>query len=503
MAYFLSPLFNDAQLDNNGNPLSGGKVYWYQNRTTTPQPTYADQLGSALQPNPVILNTRGEPYYPIWLEEGLTYTAVLRDASDSVVRPPVYDISGINDVPDPVTDEWLLFAANATYISDTSFSVIGDQTAVFNVNRRVKIPVIGGNNYGTVATSTYSSVLNKTTIVIVNDSLVLDFSISTVYYGFTNPAYPSSNPNFISSALKASIQNQAFTAITATGTVGAFVATANPAITSYIDGQRFRVRFAGTSGATITLSINGLPAKPIRYLNALGLYTTLSTGDISNDMYGDVEYSVLINGFIIHNPKPVNMADYVSLAIPQNITSVKTFNSSYEPISKNICKAWATFDGVTSASLGYTVTSQFCTVSEAAHQKRIGSIVWLQSTGVLVPGAYVVTSIAANSFAVACPGTADGSGSLTIPCWIKEHFNIASIQKFANGDYLFSFATAMLNSNYAVFGTTCGTSGSVSVAGVAVSGPGLKTNNQCEIYTTNSSGVQTAYKEAYIQFLGT
>jgi len=500
MAYFLSPLFNDAQLDNNGNPLSGGKLYWYQNHTTTPQATYIDQLGSAFQSNPIILNTRGEPSLPIWLGEGLTYTAVLKDSLDNTIRT-VYDIVGINDVPDPVTDEWLLFSASATYISGTSFSVAGDQTATFTVNRRVKIPVAGGIDYATISTSSYSPGLNKTTVVVTNDSLVLDATISTVYYGFTNPAYPSTNPNFISDTLKASIQNQAFTAITATGTVGVFVATANPAITSYIDGQRFRVRFSGTSGATITLSINGLPPKPIRYLNGLGLYTTLSGSDISNDMYGDVEYSTLINGFIIYNHKPVNMADYVSVAANQSITSVKAFADTYEPISKNICKAWATFDGVTSASLGYTVASQFCTVSETAHQKRVGAITWLQSTGVLVPGVYVVTSTLANSFVVSCPGTADGSGSLTIPCWIKEHYNMTSIFKNAIGDLTFTVTTPFLNTDYAVFGTLCGTSGQLTIAGSAAAGPSFKTNNQCQIYTTNSAGVNTAYKESYIQFM--
>jgi hypothetical protein len=46
----LSPLFNDAQLDSSGDPLSGGKVYWYAAGSSTAQNTYTD-----------ILNARGEP----------------------------------------------------------------------------------------------------------------------------------------------------------------------------------------------------------------------------------------------------------------------------------------------------------------------------------------------------------------------------------------------------------------------------------------------------------
>ena len=56
----LSPLFNDAQLDNNGLPLSGGMVYWYLAGTTTPTIVYAESSGSVANTNPVLLNTRGE-----------------------------------------------------------------------------------------------------------------------------------------------------------------------------------------------------------------------------------------------------------------------------------------------------------------------------------------------------------------------------------------------------------------------------------------------------------
>ena len=39
--------------DNNGNVLSGGKIYTYQAGTTTPAATYTDNLGSAVNSNPL------------------------------------------------------------------------------------------------------------------------------------------------------------------------------------------------------------------------------------------------------------------------------------------------------------------------------------------------------------------------------------------------------------------------------------------------------------------
>ena len=97
----ISPLFNDAQLDNNGLPLSGGLVYWYIAGTTTPVIVYSESSGSVANTNPVVLNTRGEPIQPIWLQTGSAYKAVLNDSTGSLIRT-VDNISGVNDTSAPV-----------------------------------------------------------------------------------------------------------------------------------------------------------------------------------------------------------------------------------------------------------------------------------------------------------------------------------------------------------------------------------------------------------------
>jgi hypothetical protein len=45
--------------DNNGNPLSGGKIYTYEAGTTTPLATYTSSTGNTAHTNPIVLNSAG------------------------------------------------------------------------------------------------------------------------------------------------------------------------------------------------------------------------------------------------------------------------------------------------------------------------------------------------------------------------------------------------------------------------------------------------------------
>jgi hypothetical protein len=47
------------QYDNDGNPVIGGKMYWFETGTSTPKTTYADSLLTTPNPHPVILDSQG------------------------------------------------------------------------------------------------------------------------------------------------------------------------------------------------------------------------------------------------------------------------------------------------------------------------------------------------------------------------------------------------------------------------------------------------------------
>ena len=98
MAVNLSPVGGVAAqfFDNDGNVLSGGKIYTYAAGTSTPQTTYTTGAGSIAHSNPIILDSGGRvPSGEIWLTDGISYKFVLNNASGTLIG--TYDnIVGIN-----------------------------------------------------------------------------------------------------------------------------------------------------------------------------------------------------------------------------------------------------------------------------------------------------------------------------------------------------------------------------------------------------------------------
>jgi hypothetical protein len=85
MAVALSPIGGaGAQFfDNNGNPLSGGKLYTYEAGTTTPATTYTSLAGTTAHTNPIILDSAGRvPGGEIWLTLPDFYKFVLKTSTE-------------------------------------------------------------------------------------------------------------------------------------------------------------------------------------------------------------------------------------------------------------------------------------------------------------------------------------------------------------------------------------------------------------------------------------
>lgn len=98
MSVFLSSFAGvGAQFfDNNGNILSGGKLYTYTAGTTTPQATYTDSGGGTPNTNPIVLNAAGRTAQAIWLTKGVAYKFVLK-TSANVTIGTYDDVAGVND----------------------------------------------------------------------------------------------------------------------------------------------------------------------------------------------------------------------------------------------------------------------------------------------------------------------------------------------------------------------------------------------------------------------
>lgn len=73
--------------DNNGNVLSGGKIYTYQAGTTTPLAVYTTNSAAAFHTNPIVLDAAGRVPSggEIWLQLGVGYKFVVKTSTEVLI----------------------------------------------------------------------------------------------------------------------------------------------------------------------------------------------------------------------------------------------------------------------------------------------------------------------------------------------------------------------------------------------------------------------------------
>jgi hypothetical protein len=135
MAVFLSPVGGaGAQFfDNNGNPLTGGKLYTYAAGTTTPQTAYTTSAGNVAHANPIVFDAAGRVpgSSEIWLTDSVSYKFVLYTSANVLIA--TWDnISGINDVNaqfvNYTPDVSSLFSGQVTTVKQALDNVSDEET---------------------------------------------------------------------------------------------------------------------------------------------------------------------------------------------------------------------------------------------------------------------------------------------------------------------------------------------------------------------------------------
>ena len=192
---------------DDGEVLSGGKIYTYQAGTAAPENTYTSMSGSTFNTNPIILDSGGRLPEDLWLAEGVTYRFVLTDAND--VQIGEYDdIAGVNDISSEtvnwstivgkpttvagygITDALTTAAAAATYAPKASPAFTGTpvipDNASPNTNYAVGYkeapPVSKTANYQLLASDSGKSILmNGTTLTLtIPANATVPFPVGTV-----------------------------------------------------------------------------------------------------------------------------------------------------------------------------------------------------------------------------------------------------------------------------------------------------------------------------------
>jgi hypothetical protein len=194
---FLSPIGTPTQqfFTDQGVVLAGGLINTYLAGTTTPAPTFTGPNLAVPNPNPIVLDSAGRCPQEVWLQQSVAYKFVITDSNGNPLSVGTFDnISGINDVAGggggggAITSEWIVSPLTPTFVDATHFTLPGNQTTTFTVNRRVYATVTAGTIYGTITASSFGS---NTSITVLWDSGALDSGLSSVAYGILNAVNPS------------------------------------------------------------------------------------------------------------------------------------------------------------------------------------------------------------------------------------------------------------------------------------------------------------------------
>ncbi len=213
--------------DSNGDPLNGGKLYTYDDGTTTNKSTYQDGAGNSAHANPIILDSAGRVTAEVWGTTG-AYKLKLNDSLDSNIWTRD-DIVGINDSASSAASEWVPSGLTPTYASGTTFTLAGDQTSTFHAGRRLKITDGSGTIYGTVRSVAFGA--STTVTVLVDAGGTITNPTTAVQYGLLS-SINTSSPSFVSGFYVTPSANQ-------TGVVTATATLVEFATESYDYGNEF------------------------------------------------------------------------------------------------------------------------------------------------------------------------------------------------------------------------------------------------------------------------
>ena len=231
MAVFLSPVGGaGAQFfDNNGNPLSGGKLFTYAAGTTTNQATYTSSSGTTAHTNPIILDSAGRvPGGEIWLTGDLSYKFVMKTSAD-VLLATWNNIQGINIILDAYDVDYTAPFTGAVATN------VGDWLSGW-----VRVEDFGADPTG--ATDSYAAIQ-----AALNYAIPLGLNVrGEGHYSSSQriliPEYRTSPP----ATFDWPTLNFTLNELTYTGTIGTAIQVESPGTTVYVK------RLLGPGGSTAT-----------------------------------------------------------------------------------------------------------------------------------------------------------------------------------------------------------------------------------------------------------
>jgi hypothetical protein len=129
MTVNLSPFANPGAqfFDDNGDPLSGGKIFTYAAGTTTPKATFTNFTGNTAHANPIILDAAGRPPSEVWLTYGDSYKFILKDSLNTLVGT----FDNIDGIPPVNINLVRLYGSTSGYVELRAPAVAGANIVTF------------------------------------------------------------------------------------------------------------------------------------------------------------------------------------------------------------------------------------------------------------------------------------------------------------------------------------------------------------------------------------
>lgn len=179
------PKFQGIAPTTIGAAAAGFKLKTFAAGSSTPLATYTDSTLVTANATTVVMDANGEAN--VWLGQ-LSYKFIFTDPADVVI----WTVDNVTQASlGSLQSEWVSFGATPTFISATSFSLVGitDLTIApffIAIGTRIRTVNTGGTVYSTV------TAVSANTITVVNDSGVLDAGLSAASYGIIAGSNPSS-----------------------------------------------------------------------------------------------------------------------------------------------------------------------------------------------------------------------------------------------------------------------------------------------------------------------
>ena len=396
-------------VDNNGNSLSGGKLFTYVAGTTTKQNTYTDSTGNTANTNPVVLNSRGEA--PVWLTPGLGYKMTLSPSSDT--DPPTNAIWTVDQIMAPVTPSALIAmsaAVNETSATLASASTVAIGAAEANyifISGTTTITAFDTVQSGTERTLEFQGALtltyNATSLILPGAANITTAAGDTAIFRSEGSGnwrcivyQPARNmPNASPAGGEVILSTTGSTNVTLSPRNGCNI---------IIDGVQYQIPSGGISATTTSCFVNGTAAQALAVSTLYYIYLFNNSGTLTLD-------------FSTTGHATDTTAGNVGIEIKSGDSTRSLVGMVYTDGSANINNTvvlrnlanWfvRSNNGLFGSFTSTGITSESAT--EIATGARVEAVTWAnESTSLTVSGS--VASASSNPIAQTSVGT-DGSAS--------------------------------------------------------------------------------------------